>query len=58
MVSALAAVILAGLMLIPMVNILVGLIAGMVLGGLGGGLLGAGLGAIITMFWMSALRDH
>jgi hypothetical protein len=39
MLEALATVILAGLMLVPVLNIFVGLIAGFVLGGLGGALL-------------------
>ena len=48
MLSALAAVILCFLMLIPLANIAVGLIAGAVLGGIHGAVLGAVIGMVIT----------
>jgi hypothetical protein len=51
MVSALAAVILVGMMVIPFLNIAVGLVAGAMLGGFGGAVMGALAGLIITGVW-------
>ena len=51
MLEALAAVVLFGLMLLPVVNIGVGAIAGFVLGGIVGAVAGAAIGFVISFFW-------
>jgi hypothetical protein len=56
MVSALAAVILVGLMLFPIVNIAVGLIAGFMLGGPLGAVAGLVIALIICAAWSGAMQ--
>jgi hypothetical protein len=58
MLEALAAVILVGLMLLPVINIGVGLIAGFVLGGIGGAVIGAIVGFVISAFWAPIIRGY
>lgn len=53
MLTALAAVILCGLMLVPVANIAVGLIAGAALGGVGGAVLGIIVGLVVTGYALS-----
>jgi len=55
MLTALAAVILCGLMLVPIGNIAVGLIAGAALGGAIGAFLGMTVGLVITGIALSYL---
>ncbi|NJO34460.1 MAG: hypothetical protein HC869_16355 [Rhodospirillales bacterium] len=58
MLEALAAVVLCGLMLVPVINIGVGLIAGFVLGGIGGALVGAVVGFVISAIWAPIIRGY
>lgn len=53
MVTALAAVVLIGLMFIPIVNVAIGFVAGAVLGGPLGAIAGAMIGGGITAAWIS-----
>ena len=57
MVSALAAVILFFLILIPGINLIVGLIAGGVLGGPGGAFVGLVIGGVICAIEAALFRD-
>ena len=53
MFEALAAVVLFGLMLLPVVNVGVGAIAGLVLGGPGGAVIGLVIGFLISSFMLN-----